>query len=150
MQCGSVVTSIIEDDADGAIEAIESETEKNNSITIYEEPEIKSDDEKTHYENIPVEQATTGTGMNFSEEDKDETGSSSCSDSDPSSSDTQSTALPNNDDDLLRISSASINAAIMEKLEEYELRLRASEVRKEKIAANLINQAMAVLKMNKT
>lgn len=53
-------------------------------------------------------------------------------------------------DELLRVSSASINAAIMDKLTEYETALRNSQKQKDKIAANLISQAMAVLKMKKS
>ena len=52
-------------------------------------------------------------------------------------------------DELLRISSASINAAIMDKLCEYQKNLQKSDIKKEQIAASLIAQAVAVLKMSK-
>ena len=75
-------------------------------------------------------------------------GASLCDSSCVSSSSGTDTTVVN--DELLRVSSASINAAIMDKLTEYETALRNSQKQKDKIAANLISQAMAVLKMKKS
>jgi len=159
VQCGSVVTSMLEEEqADSSNNEIEIkigefESEKTrihgvNSAhaeqTVAEEVEDSVGDE-TESENEEsddpvIEKTTTGTGMNDLEDSSD----SSCV---SSSSDADTTVV---NDELLRVSSASINAAIMDKLTEYETTLRNSQKQKDKIAANLINQAMAVLKMKKS
>ena len=169
VQCGSVVTSMLEEEQaestnhedtsiveefrceEARIHKVDGHVRQTVAIgevevSVSDESESENDescdDESDNFEisDPVIEKTTTGTGMNEMENSSD----SSCV---SSSSGTDTTVV---NDELLRVSSASINAAIMDKLTEYETALRNSQKQKDKIAANLISQAMAVLKMKKS